>query len=67
MRTLDVGLEGPQWRAHKTAHEAEQRGEDLRLAYVALTRAKHRAVVWWAGAYSAPRSALSGCCSSASR
>ena len=27
----------------------ERRGEDLRLAYVALTRARHQAVVWWAG------------------
>jgi exodeoxyribonuclease V beta subunit len=26
----------------------EQRGEDLRLAYVALTRARHQAVIWWA-------------------
>ena len=29
----------------------EQRGEDLRLAYVALTRARHQAVVWWAPAW----------------
>ena len=33
---------------HQRQHEAEQRGEDLRLAYVALTRAQHQAVVWWA-------------------
>ena len=37
----------------------EQRGEDLRLAYVALTRAKHQAVVWWAGSYASRDSALS--------
>jgi exodeoxyribonuclease V beta subunit len=28
-------------------HRRERRGEELRLAYVALTRAKHQAVVWW--------------------
>jgi len=26
---------------------AEQRGEDLRLMYVALTRARHQVVAWW--------------------
>ena len=30
-------------------HLVEERGEDLRVAYVALTRARHQAVVWWAG------------------
>ena len=34
---------------------AEQRGEDLRLAYVALTRATHQAVVWWAGVVGQPQ------------
>ena len=40
-------------------HIDEQRGEDLRLAYVALTRAKHQAVVWWAGSCDSRNSALS--------
>ena len=40
-------------------HQAEQRGEDLRLAYVALTRARHQAVVWWAGSFDSRHSALS--------
>ena len=40
-------------------HVDEQRGEDLRLAYVALTRAKHQAVVWWAGSFDSRNSALS--------
>jgi exodeoxyribonuclease V beta subunit len=44
----DVGLEGPQFAAHRDRHRSEQRGEDLRLAYVALTRARHQTVVWWA-------------------
>jgi exodeoxyribonuclease V beta subunit len=44
----DVGLEGPEFAAHRGRHRSEQRGEDLRLAYVALTRARHQTVVWWA-------------------
>ena len=47
--TIDVGLEGRTWGRHARQHKLEQRGEDLRLAYVALTRAKHQAVIWWAG------------------
>ena len=39
-------------------HRLEQRGEDLRLAYVALTRAKHQAVIWWAGSYDSRNSPL---------
>jgi exodeoxyribonuclease V beta subunit len=48
-RTIDVGTEGPDFQRHRRQHELEQRGEELRLAYVALTRARHQAVVWWAG------------------
>src|SRR4051794_28150964 len=58
-RTIDVGLEGPAYQQHKAQAIEEQRGEDLRLAYVALTRAKHQAVVWWAGTWSSRDSALS--------
>ena len=58
-RTIDVGLEGPDYAAHVQQHLVEQRGEDLRLAYVALTRAKHQAVVWWAGSSNSRDSALS--------
>ena len=36
----------------------EERGEELRLAYVALTRAKHQAVIWWAGAWDSQHSPL---------
>ena len=50
-RTIDVGLEGPDFARHKRQHCEEERGEDLRLAYVALTRARHQAIVWWAGSY----------------
>ncbi|HEX2105425.1 MAG TPA: UvrD-helicase domain-containing protein [Solirubrobacteraceae bacterium] len=49
VRKVDVGLEGRSYRAHRSRSIAEQRGEDLRLMYVALTRARHQAVVWWAG------------------
>ena len=57
-RTIDVGLEGPHWHDHVCKHTEEQRGEDLRLAYVALTRAKHQAVVWWAGTFDSRNAAL---------
>ena len=58
VRTIDVGLEGPEFDRHKRQHLVEQRGEDLRLAYVALTRAQHQAVVWWAGSWNSRDSAL---------
>ena len=57
-RVIDVGMDGPNYAAHKLQHEAEQRGEDLRLAYVALTRARHQAIVWWAGSWDSRNSAL---------
>src|SRR5439155_865402 len=57
-RVIDVGMEGPDYRVHRAQYEAEQRGEDLRLAYVALTRAQHQAVVWWAGSWDSRNSAL---------
>ena len=46
-RKIDVGLEGADYRRHRDKSVEEQRGEDLRLMYVALTRARHQAVVWW--------------------
>ena len=58
-RTIDVGLEGRTYNDHRRQHIVEERGEDLRLAYVALTRAKHQAVVWWAASKSEQDSALS--------
>ena len=54
-RTIDVGLEGAAFERHAAQHEVEERGEDLRLAYVALTRAQHQAVVWWAGSWDSRR------------
>jgi exodeoxyribonuclease V beta subunit len=57
-RIVDVGMGGVDFAEHRRQHEAEQRGEDLRLAYVALTRAQHQAVVWWAGSWDSRNSAL---------
>jgi exodeoxyribonuclease V beta subunit len=57
--TVDVGLEGRAFKRHADQYVIEQRGEDLRLAYVALTRAKHQAVIWWAGSRDSCNSPLS--------
>ncbi|HQR03216.1 MAG: exodeoxyribonuclease V subunit beta [Proteobacteria bacterium] len=43
---------------HRIVAEEERRQELLRLAYVALTRARHRCVVAWGGIKDADRSAL---------
>lgn len=58
-RTIDVGLAGSDYKRHKDWYIEEQRGEDLRLAYVALTRARHQAVIWWAASWNSKDSALS--------
>ena len=57
-RVLDVALEGPDFDNHRGQYVAEQRGEDLRLAYVALTRARHQAIVWWAGSWASRQLAV---------
>jgi exodeoxyribonuclease V beta subunit len=59
-RTIDVALEPKDaaFAAHAAKDREEQRGEELRLAYVALTRAKHQAVVWWASTFNSRESAL---------
>ena len=57
-RTIDVGLEGPGFQATRSSTQIEQRGEDLRLAYVALTRAMHQAVIWWVGSTTSRNSPL---------
>ncbi len=58
-RTLDVGgPTGAGFAARYGLNADEQRGEDLRLAYVALTRARHQAVVWWAGSFASRDSSL---------
>jgi len=58
--TLDVSMtSGPDETPHGRHEAAEGRGEDLRLAYVALTRARHQAIVWWAGSYASREAPLS--------
>jgi exodeoxyribonuclease V beta subunit len=47
--TVDVGLDQQSFKTHQRQHLLEERGEDLRLAYVALTRARHQVAIWWAG------------------
>ncbi|ATL67620.1 AAA family ATPase [Nocardia terpenica] len=51
-RVLDVGgAEAPGYAERKRAADAEDAGEELRLLYVALTRAQCQVVAWWAPAY----------------
>lgn len=48
-RVLDVGgQDGPGYPTRQVAHAREDAGESLRLAYVALTRARSQVVVHWA-------------------
>ncbi len=58
-RTIDVGQDGKGFAVHQKMELEEGRGEDLRLLYVALTRAQHRAVLWWAGVQDSEHSPLS--------
>ncbi|WP_211229303.1 UvrD-helicase domain-containing protein [Nakamurella lactea] len=47
-QVLDVGGEGgPGYRQRIKAHNAEALGEDLRVMYVAFTRARSMLVTWW--------------------
>lgn len=51
-RVLDVGgPEAPGYAEHRRRCEAEEAGEELRLLYVAVTRAQCQVVAWWAPAY----------------
>ena len=58
LRTIDLSREGAAFDRHRRLAITEGRGEDLRLLYVALTRAKHQAIVWWACAHEAEHSPL---------
>ena len=56
-RVLRVGgVEDPGYPSARDRHLEEERGEDLRLLYVALTRARSQVVLWWA----ASRNSASG-------
>ncbi len=56
-RTLDcgclerAGAARKLYDAHAAIADAEGRGEDLRLMYVAVTRARHQVVLWWGRGY----------------
>lgn len=56
---LDVGgISGPNRGRRWADQAAESAGEDLRLLYVALTRAGCQVVTWWAASRNTPPSAL---------
>src|SRR5207248_1487773 len=57
-RCRDVAGTGPDWDAHVAAWRSEERGEWLRLLYVAMTRAKSQVVAWWSPTSNTPASAL---------
>ena len=58
LRTLDVSMTGRPFSEHRERWLREERGEALRLLYVALTRARHQAVIWWAASWDARNSPL---------
>ncbi|MFO7959475.1 MAG: UvrD-helicase domain-containing protein [Nitriliruptoraceae bacterium] len=55
---IDVDTASPAKQRSIALARWEARTEQLRLAYVALTRAQHRCVVWWGGFTDASTSAL---------
>ncbi|MFZ2528379.1 MAG: UvrD-helicase domain-containing protein [Rhodococcus sp. (in: high G+C Gram-positive bacteria)] len=58
-RILDVGGEGsPGYGQRRGRHDAEAAGEELRLLYVALTRARCHLALWWAPSYGTGSSPL---------
>ncbi len=59
VRQLDVGGPGgPAYDHNRIEHQGEESGEDLRLLYVAMTRAQCQVVAWWAPTKNTPASAL---------
>ncbi|WP_241385314.1 UvrD-helicase domain-containing protein [Rhodococcus sp. CH91] len=58
-RILDVGgKNGPGYVARRRQHELEEAGEELRLLYVAVTRAQCALTLWWAPSTPTSRSPL---------
>ena len=58
-RVRDVGGRGsPDWGAHLQAHRQDEVDDELRLTYVALTRAQGQLVLWWAGSHNTPTAPL---------
>ncbi|NQU37454.1 MAG: UvrD-helicase domain-containing protein [Actinobacteria bacterium] len=54
------GGTAPGYQDAKDKYLAEMRGEGLRQAYVAMTRARHELVVWWVRGHDSHRSPLAG-------
>ncbi|MGH8868432.1 MAG: UvrD-helicase domain-containing protein [Actinomycetes bacterium] len=58
-RVRDVGGRGgPAWAAHVWKHKQEEVDDELRLTYVAMTRAQGHLVLWWAPSFNTPQSPL---------
>lgn len=58
-RVRDVGGSGgPGYDTRKVIHDEEESGEELRLMYVAATRAKSRLTAWWAPTRNTKTSAM---------
>jgi exodeoxyribonuclease V beta subunit len=58
-RVRDVGGRGsPDWAAHARQHRQEEEDDELRLTYVALTRAQSLLLLWWAPTWNTPHSPL---------
>ncbi|ROP44770.1 UvrD-helicase domain-containing protein [Pseudokineococcus lusitanus] len=58
-RCRDVGgVGGPRWAEHVREHHRAESDEELRLAYVALTRAAGHLTAWWAGTTNTGRGPL---------
>jgi exodeoxyribonuclease V beta subunit len=58
-RLRDVGgSDGPGYAERREKHLAEELGEDLRLLYVAMTRARCQVVAWWVPATTTKQSPL---------
>jgi exodeoxyribonuclease V beta subunit len=58
-RVRDVGGRGsPDWYKHVSEHKREETDDELRLTYVAVTRAQSHLVLWWAPTGNTPTSPL---------
>jgi exodeoxyribonuclease V beta subunit len=58
-RVRDVGGKGsPDWAAHARKHKQEEEDDELRLTYVAFTRAQSLLLLWWAPTWNTPHSPL---------
>lgn len=59
-QVLDVGgPDGAGYRQRREVHLAEDLGEDLRVMYVAFTRARSLLVLWWAPTHNSRQAPLS--------